>query len=256
MGISTAEYDVIAIVPENTEEYLDTTALEGDKYSYKISVYNAEGHSESDSCFTSVEKVLLPPDGLSGTVNNDNHVELSWADNSDMEEGYIIERKTDEEYMVIDPVDVNHTTFTDPNTFAGSTYYYRVKAYGNDLESEYCEEVSVTITIVGIEKLEGIPTEYTLYNNYPNPFNPTTVIRYGIPRKSEWHSDLHVTLKVYDILGNLVATLQDGPQAPGYYERTWNAGEISSGTGCASGIYLYVLNAGNHVESRKMILIK
>ena len=116
------------------------------------------------------------------------------------------------------------------------------------------DETTITITVTpdptGINELNGIPTEYELSQNYPNPFNPSTVIRYGIPRKSEWHSDQHVTLKIFDILGNLVATLQDGAQSPGYYERTWDASDVSS------GVYLYVLKTGSYFESKKMIFLK
>lgn len=105
--------------------------------------------------------------------------------------------------------------------------------------------------------------------NYLNPFNPKTVIRYGIPSSvmlsaaadrqhpngetpDQARSDNpHVTLRVYDILGNLVATLQDGAQSGGYYERTWNASSVSS------GIYFYMLNAGTDFkEIKKMILLK
>ena len=116
------------------------------------------------------------------------------------------------------------------------------------------DEETVTITVTpdptGINELNGIPTEYELAQNYPNPFNPTTVIRYGIPRGADLKSALQVTLRVYDLLGNEVITLVNEQQSPGYYERTWNAGNVSS------GIYLYVLRAGSFVKSRKMILLK
>ncbi|MBU1099565.1 MAG: hypothetical protein KKA84_04095 [Bacteroidetes bacterium] len=113
--------------------------------------------------------------------------------------------------------------------------------------------------------MNGIPTDYELSQNYPNPFNPSTTIRYAIPSNVMLNSFQHlngqtpdqarsdspiVTLRIFDLLGNLVSTLQDGPQSPGYYERTWNAGNVSS------GIYLYLLRAGSFIESRKMILLK
>ena len=124
---------------------------------------------------------------------------------------------------------------------------------------------TITITVspdpTGINDLNGIPTEYELSQNYPNPFNPSTVIRYGIPSVStstglsagqagSTSTSRNVTLRIYDILGNEVATLQNGEQAPGYYERTWNAANVSS------GIYMYVLRAGSFIESHKMILLK
>jgi hypothetical protein len=102
----------------------------------------------------------------------------------------------------------------------------------------------------GIEDINGIPEDIQLSQNYPNPFNPSTVIRYGIPVGDAYYASLNVSLKIYDTLGNEVATLQDGQQSPGFYERTWYAENVSS------GIYFYLLRVGNRVESRKMILLK
>ena len=95
---------------------------------------------------------------------------------------------------------------------------------------------------------ESLPIEFSLSQNYPNPFNPLTVIRYSIPAGTR-HA-VSVQLRIYDILGNEVATLVNEQQSPGYYERTWNAIDISS------GIYFYKLECGNYREIKKMILLK
>jgi len=89
-----------------------------------------------------------------------------------------------------------------------------------------------------------IPESYTLYQNYPNPFNPTTTIRYGLPQSSL------VTIKVYDILGREVKTLIHAQQAAGLYNMKFDASNF------ASGIYFYVLRAGDYVMTKKMILLK
>ncbi|MGB5896471.1 MAG: T9SS type A sorting domain-containing protein, partial [Ignavibacteriaceae bacterium] len=88
------------------------------------------------------------------------------------------------------------------------------------------------------------PASFRLYQNYPNPFNPTTKITYSIPQRSL------VLLKVYDVLGNEVATLVDEVKPVGEYEIEFEASELTS------GIYLYRLEAPNYVESHKMVLIK
>lgn len=90
----------------------------------------------------------------------------------------------------------------------------------------------------------GIPDEFALMQNYPNPFNPTSAIRYSIPEAS------FATIKVYDMLGNEVATLINEEQPAGNYEVDFNA------AGLSSGMYLYRLQAGNFVEVKKMILMK
>ncbi len=104
-----------------------------------------------------------------------------------------------------------------------------------------------------------LPTRFTLYQNYPNPFNPSTKIKYEIPDQVRNDSRL-VTLKVYDVLGNEVATLVNEEKQPGTYEVEFSAkgGSASGGNAYSlpSGIYFYQLKAGNYVETKKMVLIK
>jgi hypothetical protein len=86
--------------------------------------------------------------------------------------------------------------------------------------------------------------EFSLLQNYPNPFNPSTNISYQLPISS------NVTLKVYDVLGNEVATLVNEEKPVGIYDVEFNASQL------ASGIYFYILQAGNFVEMKKMILLR
>lgn len=89
-----------------------------------------------------------------------------------------------------------------------------------------------------------IPTNYHLSQNYPNPFNLITTISYHIPIASL------VSLKVYGTTGQLVATLVDEYKNADRYSITWNAGNLSS------GVYYYIIKAGNFTEVRKSILLK
>jgi hypothetical protein len=91
--------------------------------------------------------------------------------------------------------------------------------------------------------------EFKLEQNYPNPFNPSTTINFSIPQK------INVTLKVYDVLGNEVATLVNEELPAGEYEVTFDShtGEVRNLT---SGIYFYRLRAGNYVVTKKMMLLK
>ena len=89
-----------------------------------------------------------------------------------------------------------------------------------------------------------IPDEYALFQNYPNPFNPTTIIKYDIPKET------NVTLKVYNILGEEVATLVNKVMQAGHQSVAFNAAKL------ASGIYIYKLNAGNFVQVKKMLVMK
>lgn len=102
-----------------------------------------------------------------------------------------------------------------------------------------------TFLITGVSPISSnVPDEFKLFNNYPNPFNPNTKIKFNI-------KDLRlVTLKVYDITGKLVSTLVNQKLQAGEYNVDFDGGELSS------GIYIYRLVAGDFVQSEKMILIK
>ncbi len=98
-------------------------------------------------------------------------------------------------------------------------------------------------------KVEGdpifqVPPTYEIRQNYPNPFNPSTTIRYELPKRS------HIVLKIYNLLGQEVATLVNEEKTAGRYEVGWDAG------GMASGVYFYRLQAGEFVETKTLILVK
>jgi hypothetical protein len=99
------------------------------------------------------------------------------------------------------------------------------------------------LTAIGDEAGE-IPAAFELRQNFPNPFNPSTVIQYGLPRES------HVTLDVYNVVGELVARLVDDRQSPGRHSVTFDA------TGLATGLYVYRLSAGGTTFTNKMMLVK
>lgn len=117
------------------------------------------------------------------------------------------------------------------------------------VNSEYKLEPRANADFVG--ELDGIkqegttlPTSFSLSQNYPNPFNPTTTIRYSIAKPT------NVSLKIYNILGQEVATLVNSHQATGSYIATFDAARF------ASGVYFYRLNAGSFNQVRKMLLLK
>ncbi|MGE5682411.1 MAG: T9SS type A sorting domain-containing protein, partial [Bacillota bacterium] len=90
-----------------------------------------------------------------------------------------------------------------------------------------------------------VPAKFALEQNYPNPFNPTTTIRFDVAKNGP------VTLRVYNIVGQLVGTLINSRQfSPGKYEVTWNASSL------ASGMYIYTLEADGVMITRKMMLLK
>ena len=103
---------------------------------------------------------------------------------------------------------------------------------------------TVDFALTGVNGNQQVPESFTLSQNYPNPFNPSTVITYSLPSSTD------VTLKVYNIIGQEVATLINEHQAAGVHEATFLAPNL------ASGVYFYTLKAGAYTSSRKMMLMK
>lgn len=96
---------------------------------------------------------------------------------------------------------------------------------------------------------ENLPSTFALGQNYPNPFNPSTTITYDLPMRS------YVTLDIFNILGQRVATLLETDQPAGRHQVSWD-GTSQSGSRVASGIYFYRVEAGAFRESKKMLLLK
>ena len=107
-----------------------------------------------------------------------------------------------------------------------------------------------TQILTGVEEKQRSAVSFGLMQNYPNPFNPVTVIRYSVPVGQSFLTVNPVSLRVYDMLGQIVATLVDGPKAPGEYSAQWDA------TNAPSGMYFYRLVAGSFSDVRKMIYLK
>jgi hypothetical protein len=105
------------------------------------------------------------------------------------------------------------------------------------------------MTGVGVMDNESVPSKTVLYQNHPNPFNPTTAIDYGL------REPCRVTLTIYNVLGQKVRTLVDGDQTAGFKTARWD-GKNTKGQSVASGVYIYRLRAGDFVEAKKMILLR
>ena len=113
--------------------------------------------------------------------------------------------------------------------------------------------IKLSSDLTDVRKVDLSLTNYNLEQNYPNPFNPNTKIKYSILQASK------VTIKVYDVLGNEIATLVNEEKLAGSYEAEFNAGEITNRVsaigGYASGVYFYQLRAGSFVGTKKMVLL-
>ena len=202
--------------------------------------------SEPDSGY-SVDNIIPPaPTGLAVAYNSPGGTNISW-DGSD-EPDVVLYRIYRDIELSFDPgpEDLVHET---PDTFwvdtveDGYLYYYRVSAV-DDAGNEGGRAATETTT-----GANGQPSATVLHQNIPNPFNPTTLIRFELPERAR------VRLLVFDVQGRLVRTLVDGELQPGGQEIAWN-GRDDDGRNVASGVYFYRLETPQTLVSRKMVLLR
>ena len=173
---------------------------------------------------------------ISGTVN------LKWSTSSEKNnQGFEIQRKVYDEFSTIGFVEgngtsteINNYSFIDRDVKSGN-YYYRLKQIDFDGTSNYSDEIFVEITS---------PADFVLEQNFPNPFNPATTIRFNLPTTD------FVNISVYNLVGEKVSELVNGELQQGEHNLTFNATELPS------GIYVAKLSAGNINQSIKMTLLK
>lgn len=186
-----------------------------------------------------------PPSNLVGFPISEAAIFLSWHDNSDNELGFIIERAMNNSNFVhIGSVSANFVNYIDNNgLITGNTYRYRVAAYNSGGLSSYSNIAIVQLVdILPISSI--VPSEFNLYNNYPNPFNPETKIKFDVPSLKP------VRIEVYNLNGVLIEELLNSNLNAGQYEVVFNS------NGLSSGVYYFRMIAGDYVKSKKMILLK
>jgi hypothetical protein len=177
-------------------------------------------------------------------ILNGSQVELRWKTETEVNNyGFYIERSNDiSDWTAIGFVEGHGNSnspkqynFNDNDINQTGTYYYRLKQIDFDGTIEYFNIVSVKIEI---------PNKYYLSQNFPNPFNPETRISFTLPEKQL------VSLRVYNMLGELVEELVNGPREAGSYTITFDASNLSS------GIYIYRIQTDNFAENKKMNFLK
>ncbi|MBL51641.1 MAG: hypothetical protein CMG57_06750 [Candidatus Marinimicrobia bacterium] len=176
-------------------------------------------------------------------------VVLYW-DLIDNAQYYKVERSTDSTFTEnLQSNYVQTITYTDNNLEYNTEYFYRVSAFLGSYWSGHSDAISVTIEYVGLADGNQIPSEYNLYQNHPNPFNPTTTLRYDLPE------DGMVNITIYDMMGRKVISLVNDHQTVGYKSIQWN-GKNNLGEPVSAGVYLYMLHVGEFHQTNKMILLK
>lgn len=190
---------------------------------------------------------------FTATVISQQQVRLDWMTLTETNNyGFEVQKSSDStsNYQTIPNSFIpGHGTTIEPqnysyidSTAASGNWYYRLKQVDLDGTLHYSDGIRVVILTDVKEK--SIPKEFSLSQNFPNPYNPSTTIRYALPRSS------FVTLTVYNAIGQQVAQLVNELQEPGYHN------VVFRGDGLASGVYFYRLQAGDYVATKKLALLK
>ncbi len=182
--------------------------------------------------------------GLGGQSRNIDTGELLVFDGN---VGQFVQKRTarwgDYSAMAVDPVD---DTFwytqehAKPNSFIGEQFGWATKIAQITLDQDLDKSVA---------EAETMPDSYALLENYPNPFNPETQIRFQLPEAS------HVTMRIFNSLGQEIRTLTDKQYEAGSHSVRWDSKD-NQGNTLSSGVYLYKVQAGTFTQVKKMTLLK
>jgi photosystem II stability/assembly factor-like uncharacterized protein len=157
---------------------------------------------------------------------------------------YWFEISTDSQFVFRAIDSTGADTFFVKQALANGMYWWKVRAYNASGWGQYSNPRTFTVRVTGLEETTAVPHEYLLGQNFPNPFNPATTIRYGLPKAEV------VLLKVLNSLGQEVLVLLNGEQHPGYHEVRFD------GSNLPSGMYFYRIQAGPFRETKRLLLIR
>jgi hypothetical protein len=228
-------------------------------YYYYAYVLQADGHKVwTAPMWITAEEALAVTFGLftAEVIEPNGGVTLQWTTLTEINNyGFYIQRKKvgdlNFETITADVIPGAGTTtepqaysFIDTSLTQSGNYEYRILQIDSNSLEHYSSVVSISYSILGVDGEAVLPNIFKLYNAYPNPFNPSTIINYQLS------TDNYTTLKVYNLIGKEVATLVNGYVTAGSHQVTFDGSHLTS------GMYFYKLQSGNNVEVKKLTLVK
>jgi hypothetical protein len=241
-GAATGWYDLGGVGTANTTGAIVSTVAIA---SADLPATYALGNLTTGSNYLPVELT-----SFYGTPREEN-IALSWTTATEVNSSkFIVERKAAnlENWAEVGEVQAAGNSnapktysFVDKSATGATSFDYRLSYVDvNGNTKVFGKTISVDA---------AVPESFSLSQNYPNPFNPSTIIKYALPQAA------HVTIRIYNMLGQEVATIVNQQADKGFYKVTWD-GRTSTGNYAASGVYIYRIIAGNFVQTKKMNLLK
>jgi hypothetical protein len=205
--------------------------------------------SDPDSGYSVNNLAPHMPLSLTARRGSNGGTDLTWQAPSDTDiVRYAVYRGSDPSFVASEASQVAAVAAThySDNAPGGIATYYRIAALDSAGNQGPCTEAVAVGGLTGMEAADALPRQFALSPGYPNPFNPSVVMRYALPHSSR------VSIHVYDVLGRVVATLVQEDQQAGYHQVAWNAGNL------ASGLYLIRMTVANEpfTAVRKVLLVK
>ena len=212
IGEESISEPIIVDLDNNSDLEVVVTTLDG-----KVHIYHHDGLAYTNFPFSTEDSILTTPSV--GDLDNDGDYEIIIGT-------------------------LNTLEVIDIQQMRGDQYSWKIYR-GNKSRNGYFDASLGTLE----SKYNKTPLNFSLSNNYPNPFNPLTSIKYSIPKK------VYVNVSIYDILGKKIMTIVDGFETPGNKIIRWN-GVNSSGEMVSAGMYFYVFQTDGFKKTRKMVLLK
>ena len=251
-----------------SQTYTTGTLMAGTQYHWRVRMASSSSPNPSDwsdpvvtggAKFTTAAALAPPPPLVGGPINGamitNGQPDISWFLPTAPKTELMYKLQISEDASMnniafeLDDIDAFHTVVN--SLKGGTTYYWRVQS--KDPQGVYSAHSIVsrfaTGSVTAIDNELVIPQKFTLEQNYPNPFNPATTIRFALPEAS------FVTLKIYNILGQVVKTLVNEQKNAGTYNVQWR-GDNDFGHKVSSGAYIYRVIAGQNIFTKKMVLLK
>jgi len=177
----------------------------------------------------------------------DTLIRVGWINRTTDNDSIIVERKINNDtFGFFAKIAYNDTTFDDSTTSTGNSYYYRLKTVLGDTLEIHSYPIMMTVESSGLPESEddSISAQVQFFDNYPDPFNTSTIFRFILPSKS------FVTLKIFDTIGREVETVISEELDGGEHTREWNA------KGLSSGIYYYRIQVGNFTRTKRLTILR
>lgn len=252
-GDTSVAWETIGSAVQNSDRFLDYWVTNNVTYYYRVYAYAGSLRSAySNIAFTTaiIDTALIPaaPSNLILTDSTPTSITVEWQDNSNNELGFIIARREAGQLLFeyIDTVGMDILTYQEVGLTPDNVYFYKVCSYNSFGLSDFTNTVLArTAKSTNIVSQNVIaPDGFFLGDNFPNPFNPSTNIKFGITERS------FVKLTIFNSAGMEVDRLLNQNLFAGTYQVRWRGERFSS------GVYYYRLETDNFSEVKKMILIK